>query len=103
MTVLGNAAANRIAGTARNDTLEGGGGHDTLTGGAGADLFRCSVGDADRDDVNAGLRSEGNKLVLAGTTGGQIELDLSSDTDQWVSVGGADDGRTVTGIASVDA
>jgi Ca2+-binding RTX toxin-like protein len=39
LSIVGNAGANALTGTAFNDTLDGGPGNDVLTGGAGADAF----------------------------------------------------------------
>ncbi|MBL8488425.1 MAG: hypothetical protein JNK22_15190, partial [Rhodocyclaceae bacterium] len=112
VSISGTAAANRITGGtggdlidggAGNDTLAGGDGHDTVIGGTGADTITLGAGAADIDQVAAGADAESNTLILQGTAGGTVVLDLSSATDQIVSVGGVAEGLVQTGLGNVDA
>ncbi len=118
LEIRGNDAVNVLTGTNLADTIDGNGGNDTIASGGGADLITISMLPDNPgglllmdtfDDINAGATAEGNKLVLVGklvddnTVPGAMNWDLSSGTDQLVSVTGAPDIGTVTGITSLDA
>ena len=95
--LTGNALNNLLSGLAGTDTLIGGVGNDQLLGGLGQDTVNGGLGD-DRitllvtagnvDTIDAG---DGNDtLVLSGVVPGNhvVVVDLSSSTDQVVSIGG---------------
>lgn len=100
MAIHGNAGANSIAGGKGNDTLVSGGGADTLVGGLGNDRMVFDV--ADTVEMNAGLASQGNTLVLTGTATGAITIDLrigvnTIGADQYLN-----DGAVQSGFSHVD-
>jgi Ca2+-binding RTX toxin-like protein len=95
--ITGNNGHNRLSGLAGNDQLDGGDGNDTLLGGQGQDSITGGLGD-DRitllvmagnvDAIDAG--DDTDTLVLSGVVPGNhvVVVDLSSSTDQVVSIGG---------------
>lgn len=102
LTLRGNAGDNTLVGGSGNDTISGNAGNDAIAGGAGADHVHMGIEDATRDDIDGGVASEGNALIVSGVATGEMEWDLSSGTDQLVSIDGANDGNTITGIAHLD-
>src|SRR5512140_2168163 len=77
-----------ITGTSGNDILSGGLGHDTITGDAGDDRITMLVTAGNEDTIDAGADTD--TLVLSGVVPGNhvVWVDLSSATDQVVSIGG---------------
>ena len=100
LVLMGNKFNNQLAGGAGADTLDGGDGNDTIIGNGGADLIFSDLTDTTADDINAGLTSEGNTLVLVGALDVPMEWDLTSLTDQLVSVHIAD--RIIRGVTHLD-
>jgi len=97
--LAGSYGDNRLTGSAFNDTIIGWQGTDTIVGGLGADwiyvgasadetdaiftpVFGVAGINGNVDAVNAGLRSQGNRLLLHDTMPGIAVVDLSSDLDQ---------------------
>ena len=112
LSLTGNNGANILTGTgfgdvlsgnAGNDTLLGGDGNDTLLGGLGQDTVNGGTGDdqitmlvtaGNVDTIDAGDGTD--TLLLSGVVPGNhvVVVDLSSLTDQVVSIGGTlDDTR----------
>ena len=98
--LTGNAAANMLSGGLGNDTLLGEDGNDILIGGLGQDSVNGGVGDdqitllvtaGNVDTIDAGDGTD--TLVLNGVVPGDhvVVVDLSSSTDQVVSIGGTID------------
>jgi trimeric autotransporter adhesin len=89
--LTGNDGSNVLAGGVGNDTLIGGVLQDTVTGGTGNDrvVMQVTVGDVDEADGGAGR----DTLALVGAVDGDnvVVVDLSSATDQVVSIGGVSD------------
>jgi Ca2+-binding RTX toxin-like protein len=84
LTILGNAGANKLTGTAFNDTLDGGVGADTMTGGLGNDTY---VIDNARDSA-----------VEASVTGG---VDTVQSSVSW-TLGTNLENLTLTGSALIN-
>jgi Ca2+-binding RTX toxin-like protein len=103
LEIQGNDGANAITGTAFADTIAGGGGADTIVAGAGADKITIQMSAGSIDAANAGLASEGNRLVLAGAAAGTVVVDLSSALDQILSVNAVAEPLAQTGFAHLDA
>lgn len=93
--IIGNDAANNLAGMAGNDTLIGGGGNDALFGGAGADVMVGGEGDDyyevdDINDVIIELAGEGDDFVrstVSWTLGANLER-LAVDGSENLTVTG---------------
>jgi trimeric autotransporter adhesin len=95
--IVGNSGHNVLSGLAGtdvligrdgNDTLLGGLGRDTVTGGTGDDQITMLVTAGNVDTIDAG--DDTDTLVLSGVVPGNhmVVVDLSSATDQVVSIGG---------------
>ena len=111
-TLTGNSGNNTLRGAGGNDTLIGAEGNDTLIGGAGQDTVTGGGGDdrvtmlvtaGNGDAIDAGDGTD--TLVLTGAVPGNhvVVADLSSLTDQLVSIGGAADVLTQVGFENLDA
>ena len=111
-TLTGNSGNNTLSGLAGNDTLIGDEGNDTLIGAAGQDSVTGGGGD-DRitmlvtagnvDTIDAGDGTD--TLVLSGAVAGDhiVVADLSSLTDQVLSIGGVADAFTQVNFENLDA
>ena len=114
--LTGNSENNILSGLAGTDTLNGGDGNDNLIGGLGQDIVTGGLGDdqitllvtADNvDTIDAG--ADNDTLVLSGVVPGNfeqndvVEVDLSSLTDQVVSIGGAPDALTQINFENLNA
>ena len=95
--LTGNNGHNRLSGLAGSDQLNGGDGNDILSGGLGEDTVNGGTGDdritmlvtaGNEDTIDAGADTD--TLVLSGVVPGDhvVVVDLSSPTDQVVSIGG---------------
>ncbi|MGA6829211.1 beta strand repeat-containing protein, partial [Nitrospira sp. NS4] len=102
-TLSGLAGTDTLTGGAGNDTLDGGLGQDTVTGEAGDDRITMLVTAGNGDSIDAGADSD--TLVLSGIVPGNhiVEVDLSSTTDQVVSIGGAPDALAQISFENLDA
>ena len=80
--------ADTLNGGDGNDILIGGLGQDTVNGGAGDDQITMLVTPGNEDTIDAGADTD--TLVLSGVVPGDhvVVVDLSSSTDQVVSIGG---------------
>ena len=85
--------ADTLNGGDGNDTLIGGLGQDTVNGDAGNDQITMLVTTGNVDTIDAG--DDTDTLVLSGVVPGDhvVVVDLSSSTDQVVSIGGVPDAR----------
>ncbi len=95
--------ADTLNGGEGNDNLNGGLGQDTVMGGLGDDQITMLVTAGDEDTVDAG---EGNDtLILKGVVPGDgvVVVDLSSATDQVVSIGGLADALTQMNFENLNA
>jgi Ca2+-binding RTX toxin-like protein len=111
-TIDGGHGNDYIEGAGGNDTITGGTGPDTLIGGLGQDSVTGGAGD-DRitmlvtagnvDTIGAGAGSD--TLVLSGVVPGNhvVVVDLSSSTDQVVSIGGVTDAPTQINVENLTA
>ena len=101
--------ADTLNGGTGNDILKGGLGQDTINGDAGDDQITMLVTAGNQDTIDAG--DDTDTLVLSGVVPGDhvVVVDLSSPTDQVVSIGGTLDDTltqvnfenlTATGIGS---
>ena len=113
MTFAGGAGNDTITiGGLRNDTLNGGDGHDILTGGLGQDIVNGGAGDdritmlvtaGNGDTIDAG--ADNDTLILSGVVPGDhvVVVNLSSLTDQVVSIGGTPDAPTQINFENLNA
>ena len=87
-TITGGTGPDTLDGGAGNDTLSGGLGQDIVNGGAGDDRITMLVTAGNVDTIDAGADTD--TLVLSGVVPGDhvVVVDLSSSTDQVVSIGG---------------
>jgi trimeric autotransporter adhesin len=96
----------------RNDTINGGDDGDFLSGGLGADIvdgglgddsiwMEASLGNSDTIDAGGGLDTLRLQGIAPGNQG--VVIDLSSLTDQVVSIGGVGDTRTQTNFEHLEA
>jgi trimeric autotransporter adhesin len=103
-TLTGNSGNNQLSGLAGNDTLIGGDGNDVLLGGLGTDTVTGGADDDqitmlvtanNVDTIDAG--TDNDTLVLSGVVPGDhvVVVDLSSSTDQVVSIGGTADNTLI--------
>lgn len=110
--LTGNSGNNQLMGAAGNDTvnggdgsdvLDGGLGQDTVSGGAGNDRITMLVTAGNVDTINAG--ADIDTLVLAGAVSGnhEVVVNLTSTSDQVVSIGGAADGLGQANFENLDA
>jgi Ca2+-binding RTX toxin-like protein len=103
-TLFGLAGSDQLDGGDGNDTLLGGLGQDTVTGGAGDDRITMLVTAGNVDAIDAG--DDNDTLVLRGVVPGNhvVVVDLSSSTDQVVSIGGTlDDTRAQINFENLNA
>ena len=102
-TVDGGAGNDTIYGGSGNDTINGGDGNDWIDAGSGDDSVVMLVTTDNVDTIDAGTGID--TLVLTGTVGGTGVLiaDLSSTTDQVVSIGGVADARVQKNFENLDA
>ncbi|MGH7183292.1 MAG: calcium-binding protein, partial [Nitrospiraceae bacterium] len=113
MTFIGGAGNDTITisgpngdtlnGGAGNDQLNGGLGLDTVNGGAGDDRITMLVTAGNVDTIDAG--ADIDTLVLSGVVPGDhvVVVDLSSSTDQVVSIGGVADALVQINIENLTA
>lgn len=102
--VLNGAAGNDILnGDDGNDILSGGLGQDTANGGAGNDQITMLVTSGNVDMIDAGDGTD--TLVLSGVVPGNhmVVIDLSSATNQIVSIGDVVGASTESGLENVNA
>jgi len=95
--------ADTLNGGEGNDVLAGGSGQDTVNGDGGDDQITMLVTAGDEDTIDAG---DGNDtLILKGVVPGDgvVVVDLSSSTDQVVSIGGLADALTQTNFENLNA
>jgi Ca2+-binding RTX toxin-like protein len=102
ITILGPHGDTLVGGDG-DDVLDGGLGLDTIIGGGGNDRIIMLVTPGNTDTINAGPGID--TLVLTGTVPGdrEVVVNLSSTTDQVVSIGGAVDGPTQINVEHLDA
>ena len=102
-TVDGGAGNDTIYGGSGNDSIDGGSGSDVIDGGSGDDSVVMLVTTGNVDTIDAGIGID--TLVLTGTVGGTGVLiaDLSSTTDQVVSIGGVADALVQKNFENLDA
>jgi Ca2+-binding RTX toxin-like protein len=95
--------ADTLNGGDGNDTLLGGLGQDTVNGGAGDDRITLLVTAGNVDTIDAGADTD--TLVLSGVVPGDhvVVVDLSSSTDQVVSIGGVADALTQINVENLTA
>ena len=101
---LNGAGGNdQLLGEDGNDTLLGGLGQDTVNGGAGDDRITLLVTAGNVDTIDAGADTD--TLVLSGVVPGDhvVVVDLSSSTDQVVSIGGVADALTQINVENLTA
>ena len=91
--LVGGDGADTLDGGDGNDTLLGGSGQDSVNGGAGDDHIGMDITSGNVDSIDAGLGND--TLVLSGFVfgggSGEVVVDLSSLTDQVVSIDGVSD------------
>ncbi len=87
-TITGGTGPDTLHGGTDNDILIGGLGEDTVNGDAGDDRITMLVTAGNGDTIDAGADTD--TLVLSGVVPGDhvVVVDLSSSTDQVVSIGG---------------
>jgi Ca2+-binding RTX toxin-like protein len=102
-TLTGGSGNDQLDGGEGDDTLDGGLGQDTVTGGGGDDRIAMLVTGGHVDTLDAG--TDADTLVLSGGVPGnrQVAVNLSSVTDQVVSIGGVAEGLAQTGFEHLDA
>ena len=95
--------ADTLNGGTGNDILKGGLGQDTINGDAGEDRITMLVTTGNVDTIDAG--ADNDTLILSGVVPGDhvVVVDLSSSTDQVVSIGGVADALTQTNIENLTA
>ena len=84
LILQGNAASNRLVGTAFMDTIEGGGGNDFIFGGLGDDVLFGGAGD---DTLNGG---EGTDQASYARMSASVSIDLALNGRQPLSGSGRD-------------
>ena len=110
--LTGNALNNLLSGLAGSDQLDGGAGNDTLDGGLGQDIVIGGAGDdqitmlvtlGNTDTIDAG--ADNDTLILSGIVPGDhvVVVNLSSLTDQVVSIGGTPDAPTQINFENLNA
>lgn len=102
-TLAGGLGNDQLDGGDDHDQLDGGVGQDTVLGGSGDDRITMLVTAGNVDVIDAG--ADADTLVLSGRVPGnrQVVVDLSSVTDQVVSIGGVTEGLAQTGFEQLDA
>ena len=112
-TLNGDAGDDLLVGGDGNDALHGGDGNDTLIGGPGQDTVTGDAGDdhigmditsGNVDTIDAGTGND--TLVLSGfafSGSGEVKVDLSSLTDQVVSIDDVTDGTAQQNFENLDA
>ncbi len=104
--LVGGDGADTLDGGDGNDTLLGGLGKDSINGGAGDDHIGMEITSNDVDTIDAGAGNDTLVLsgfVFSGVGSGEVVVDLSSLTDQVVSIDGATDASTQKNFENVDA
>jgi Ca2+-binding RTX toxin-like protein len=106
VNVTGSDGRNIITGSNGNDTIAGGLGPDDVNGGDGADQITMLVTEGDVDNIDAGKGND--TLFLVGDVPGEpgedvVVVDLSSEFDQIITIGGVDDEFLQTGFENLDA
>ena len=113
MTFFGGGGNDTITISGPNaDTLNGGDGNDILIGGLGQDIVNGGAGDdqitmlvttGNEDTIDAG--DDTDTLVLSGVVPGDhvVVVDLSSSTDQVVSIGGVSDALAQINVENLTA
>lgn len=101
----GNAGANAITGTSKDDTIEGKEGLDVIIAGGGNDTVVMSAVAADVDTIDAGNANEGNTLKLTGEAPGRVDIDLSvaAGADQLFQLAGAPEALVQSDFTHVNA
>jgi Ca2+-binding RTX toxin-like protein len=102
ITVIGDNADTLVGGTG-NDKLIGGLGQDSIMGELGNDQITMLVTAGNVDTIDAG--DDTDTLVLSGVVPGDhvVVVDLSSSTDQVVSIGGVADAPTQINFENLTA
>ncbi len=102
-TITGGTGPDTLHGGPDNDILIGGLGEDTVNGDAGDDRITMLVTAGNEDTIDAGADTD--TLVLNGIVPGDhvVVVDLSSATDQVVSIGGAPDAFTQINFENLTA
>ncbi|CCV07363.1 hypothetical protein MESS2_540010 [Mesorhizobium metallidurans STM 2683] len=79
-TTVGDGRSNLVQDTALNDVLQGGKGHDEIRIGGGSDTILYAAGDGfDVINDSSGVKTEADKLVLAGFAPSQVQLSRVGD------------------------
>jgi Ca2+-binding RTX toxin-like protein len=86
--IVGGTGDDLVNGGDGNDTIDGGLGQDTVNGGLGNDQITMLVTSGNVDTLDAG--ADNDTLLLSGVVPGDhvVVVDLSSATDQVISIGG---------------
>ena len=102
-TITGGTGPDTLHGGPDNDILIGGLGEDTVNGEAGNDQITMLVTAGNMDTIDAGADTD--TLVLSGVVPGDhvVVVDLSSSTDQVVSIGGVADALTQINVENLTA
>lgn len=113
LTLIGNAGANSLTGTAYNDTLDGGSGIDKLQGGGGNDTYTVDLTASGtlQDTITDSGTDTGDTLVLRGastnttaatlTLASSLEhLDASGTGSSLLNLSGNASANTLTGNAA---
>ena len=102
-TITGGTGPDTLHGGPDNDILIGGLGQDTVNGDAGNDQITMLVTAGNVDTIDAGADTD--TLVLSGVVPGdhEVVVDLSSSTDQVVSIGGVADALTQINVENLTA
>ncbi len=101
--LVGGDGDDLLNGDDGNDTLVGGTGQDNVRGGAGDDHIFMAVTSGNVDIIDAGPGND--TLLLSDVVGGtgNVVVDLSSTSDQVVSIGGATDDSAQNNFENLDA